>query len=49
MICTIHSPRHAEVAALAPNATLIELWKEPEHQPAAKKAVEEFLAKHTPR
>ena len=24
-------------------------WKEPEHQPAAKRAVEEFLAKHTPR
>ncbi|OGB94093.1 MAG: alpha/beta hydrolase [candidate division NC10 bacterium RIFCSPLOWO2_02_FULL_66_22] len=38
-----------EVAALAPNATLIEHWKEPEHQPAAKKTVEEFLAKHTPR
>ena len=38
-----------EVAALAPNATLIEDWKEPEHQPAAKKAVEEFLATHTPR
>jgi len=38
-----------EVAALAPNARLIEHWKEPEHQPAAKKAVEEFLAKHTPR
>jgi len=38
-----------EVASLAPNATLIEHWKEPEHQPAAKKTVEEFLAKHTPR
>ena len=38
-----------EVAALAPNARLIEHWKEPEHQPAAKRAVEEFLAKHTPR
>ena len=38
-----------EVAALAPNATLIEHWKEPEHQPAAKQAVERFLAKHTPR
>ena len=38
-----------ELAALAPNATLIEHWKEPEHQPAAKKAVEEYLAKHTPR
>ena len=38
-----------EVATLAPNATLIEHWKEPEHQPAAKKAVERFLAEHTPR
>jgi hypothetical protein len=38
-----------EVAALAPHATLIEHWKEPEHQPAAKKAVEGFLARHTPR
>ena len=47
----LHHPQSSsrEVAALAPNATLIELWKEPEHQPAAKKAVEEFLAKHTPR
>jgi pimeloyl-ACP methyl ester carboxylesterase len=38
-----------ELAALAPNATLIEHWKEPEHQPAAKQAVERFLAEHTPR
>jgi pimeloyl-ACP methyl ester carboxylesterase len=38
-----------EVVALAPNATLIERWKEPEHQPAAKQAVERFLAEHTPR
>ena len=38
-----------EIAALAPNATLIEHWKEPEHQPAAKQAVERFLAEHTPR
>jgi len=38
-----------ELAALAPNATLIEKWKEPEHQPAAKKAVADFLARHTPR
>jgi len=38
-----------EIATLAPHATLIEHWKEPEHQPAAKKLVEEFLAKHTPR
>ena len=38
-----------EVAELAPNATLIENWKESEHHPAAKKAVESFLAEHTPR
>jgi hypothetical protein len=38
-----------ELAALAPNATLIEHWKEPEHQPAAQQAVEHCLAEHTPR
>ncbi len=38
-----------EIAALAPNATLIEQWKEPEHQPAAKQACARFLAEHTPR
>lgn len=38
-----------EVAQLAPNATFIEHWKEPEHQAAAKQAVEDFLAQHTPR
>jgi pimeloyl-ACP methyl ester carboxylesterase len=38
-----------EIAALAPNTTLIEHWKEPEHQPAAKQAMERFLAEHTPR
>lgn len=37
-----------EIAALAPNATLIVHWKEPEHQPAAKQAMERFLAEHTP-
>ena len=47
----LHHPESSsrELAALAPNATLIERWKEPEHQPAAKKAVEDFLAAHTPR
>jgi pimeloyl-ACP methyl ester carboxylesterase len=47
----LHHPEASsrELAALAPNATLIEKWKEPEHQPAAKKAVENFLAEHTPR
>lgn len=38
-----------EIVALAPNATLIERWKEPEHQAAAKTAIERFLAAHTPR
>ncbi len=38
-----------EVVALAPHATLIERWKEPEHQAAAKAAIEQFLAAHTPR
>jgi pimeloyl-ACP methyl ester carboxylesterase len=38
-----------ELAALAPNATLIEKWKEPEHHAAAKKAVADFLIQHTPR
>ena len=38
-----------DVAQLAPNATFIEHWKEPENQAAAKKAVEDFLAQHTPR
>jgi pimeloyl-ACP methyl ester carboxylesterase len=47
----LHHPAETsrELAALAPNATLIEKWKEPEHHAAAKKAVEEFLAAHTPR
>jgi hypothetical protein len=38
-----------DIVALAKNATLIEHWKEPEHQAAAKAAVERFLAQHTPR
>lgn len=38
-----------ELAALAPNATLIEHWKEPEYHQAARQAVERFLAQHTPR
>jgi pimeloyl-ACP methyl ester carboxylesterase len=35
------------LAALAPNATLVEHWKEPEHQPAAMAAVADFLAAHS--
>ncbi len=38
-----------DIVALAKNATLIERWKEPEHQAAAKAAVERFLMQHTPR
>lgn len=38
-----------DIVSLAPNATLIERWKEPEHQAAAQAAVERFLATHTPR
>lgn len=46
----LHHPAETsrELVALAPNATLIEHWKEPEHQPAVQQAVERFLAKHTP-
>jgi pimeloyl-ACP methyl ester carboxylesterase len=47
----LHHPQTSsrELAALAPNAMLIEQWKEPEHHAAAMKAVEDFLATHTPR
>jgi pimeloyl-ACP methyl ester carboxylesterase len=38
-----------DVAALAPNATLIEQWRDLEHQAAAQTAVKRFLATHTPR
>ena len=38
-----------EIVTLAPNATLIEHWKEPEHQASAKTAIERFLMAHTPR
>lgn len=34
------------LAATAPNATLVERWKQPQDQPAARAAVEEFLARH---
>jgi pimeloyl-ACP methyl ester carboxylesterase len=47
----LHHPEATsrELASLAPKATLIEHWKAPEHQAAAMKAVESFLAQHTPR
>jgi pimeloyl-ACP methyl ester carboxylesterase len=38
-----------QLAALAPDATLIEHWKEPEHRAAAMAAMERFLAEHTPQ
>jgi hypothetical protein len=37
-----------EIADLAPNATLIDEWKEGPAQAAARTAVAEFLASHTP-
>ena len=37
-----------EIAALAPNATLVEQWKEPEDAEATQRAVLDFLAPHTP-
>ena len=45
----LHHPEASsrELAALAPDATLLERWKAPEDQPAAKQAVAEFLAEHT--
>lgn len=36
-----------KLAQLAPNATLVEHWKEPEHHEAAMKAVADFLAAHS--
>jgi hypothetical protein len=47
----LHHPAETsrELATLAPNATLIEHWKEPEHQTAAQQTVASFLAQHTPR
>jgi len=38
-----------EIAALAPNAELLEPWKDPGHLPAATEAVGRFLRFHTPR
>jgi pimeloyl-ACP methyl ester carboxylesterase len=38
-----------EIAALAPDAELIEPWKDPEHLPAATEAVGRFLQDHAPR
>ncbi|MFC5996032.1 alpha/beta fold hydrolase [Pseudonocardia hispaniensis] len=43
-------PRSASraLASTAPNAQLLERWKDPADRPGARSAVEEFLAKHTP-
>lgn len=38
-----------EIADLAPNAQLIEQWKEGEHRDAARRAVRDFLRANTPR
>jgi pimeloyl-ACP methyl ester carboxylesterase len=38
-----------EIAALAPNAELIETWKTPDAIGAAVKRVREFLSSHTPK
>ena len=44
----VYHPRRAsrQLAASAPNATLIEQWKEPADQPAARAAIDGFLADH---
>jgi len=49
MICIILPATSRELAALAPHATLIGRWKEPEYYARAKQAVEGFLTEHTPR
>jgi pimeloyl-ACP methyl ester carboxylesterase len=47
----VYHPREASrrLAATAPNATLIEQWKDPADQPAARAAVDQFLAEHGSR
>jgi pimeloyl-ACP methyl ester carboxylesterase len=44
----VYHPKEAseQLAAAAPNATLIEHWKDPADQPAARAAVDDFLAAH---
>ncbi len=41
-------PTSREIAALAPNATLVERWKEPDAVDETRRTVVEFLQKHTP-
>ncbi|MDJ0767601.1 MAG: alpha/beta hydrolase [Ilumatobacter sp.] len=47
----LYHPRSTSRAlvAAAPNATLIEQWKEPEHLATTDAAIKDFLAEHTPR
>jgi pimeloyl-ACP methyl ester carboxylesterase len=44
----VYHPRRAstQLAALVPAATLVERWKDPDDQPAARAAVDAFLAAH---
>jgi pimeloyl-ACP methyl ester carboxylesterase len=44
----VYHPRLASqrLAALAPRATLVERWKDPSDQPAARAAIDDFLAEH---
>ena len=44
----VYHPRRAsqQLAAAAPKATLVERWKDPADQPAARAAVDDFLAGH---
>jgi pimeloyl-ACP methyl ester carboxylesterase len=44
----VYHPKEASqhLAAVAPEATLIEHWKDPADQPEAKAAVDRFLAAH---
>jgi pimeloyl-ACP methyl ester carboxylesterase len=44
----VYHPRKAsrELAAIAPTATLIDRWKDPADQPAARAAIDDFLATH---
>ncbi len=46
----LYHPRSTSVqlCELAPDARLVERWKEPDAQAAARQAVERFLAEHTP-
>jgi pimeloyl-ACP methyl ester carboxylesterase len=44
----VYHPRRAsqQLAALAPRATLVERWKDPADQPAARGAIDDFLGHH---